>query len=67
MTHPDDYATNVAAGFHDDYLPDWISEFAVAEKLRVSVPDLPGMPLRYIQRARIMIAAEGYAQRDRSK
>jgi hypothetical protein len=66
MTHPDDYATNVAAGVHDDYLPDWLNDFAIAEKLRVPVPELPGLPLRYIRQARIMIAAEGIAQRTRT-
>ena len=65
MTHPDDYATNVAAGVHDDYLPAWVSDFAVAEKLRVPVPELPFQPLRYIQRARTMLAAENHAQQAR--
>lgn len=63
MTHPDDYATNVAEGVHDDYLPAWVDDFAVAEKLRVPVPELPLQPVRYIRQARIMIAAEGHAGR----
>ena len=67
MTHPDDYATNVAEGVHDDWLPDWLSDFAVAEKLRVSVPELPFQPLRYIQRARTMLAAEGHAHQMRKR
>lgn len=65
MAHPDDYATNVAAGVHDDYLPPWVGDFAVAEKLRVPVPELPLQPVRYIRQARTMLAAEAIAQRMR--
>lgn len=58
-TNPDQYRENVARGIQPPgMVPDWVGEFALAEKLGVPVAELPNQPARLIYRASVLIEAE---------
>lgn len=61
--NPDVYETNVRQGIHDDYLPAYVSEFAIAEKLRIAVVDLPDQPIGLVKAASVLLEAESLANR----
>lgn len=44
-------------GQQDDYMPDWLGDFAIAEVLRIPVADVPKQSLRMLYRARTVIEA----------
>lgn len=55
--HPDDYAVNVAEG-DEAFLPDYVHEFALAEKLRIPVRELPDQPFGLVKAAGVLLEAE---------
>lgn len=65
--NPDDYETNVAMGLHDDYLPAYLGELALAKELGIPAIELPHQPLGLVYAARMKLAAEAAAQRMRQK
>lgn len=57
---------NVAEG-DADYLPEYISEFALAEKLRISVVELLDQPIGLVRAAAVLLEAESIMNAKRNQ
>jgi len=58
----DAYETNVAEGLMEPYLPEWLSDFAIAEVLNIPVPEVRHQPLRMLWRASVVLRARQAAE-----
>lgn len=57
---------NVAEG-DADYLPEYISEFALAEKLRIPVVELLDQPIGLVRAAAVLLEAESIMNAKRNQ
>ena len=57
---------NVEKGLQPAFIPAYVAEFAIAEKLGVPVRDLPDQPIGLIHAASVLLEAEAIANRPKA-